>query len=392
MQLIHFLLPHNPLVDSVAEHATTTTAQSFFFLSILMIFGGIGVWLLLRNKTNQDISSLKIQNDMIIFALIIGLIGVYVSSAFVRLEVFASISVVILSSIGLAILTNKFFTSSNQSQKKLFKPTRTITKISFVAIIVILFTIPTVLPVDGNWISSGKAPLTILNGGTSFGIVTNDWLDALEWIKTNTPEDSVIASWWDYGYWISTMSERKTLADNSTIDSERIKNIAKMLLSEPDQAWKMLQEMDADYVLIFISSQKIVTEPEDLYILHGGGDESKKQWFMRIAEEPVSKYLTSDGISGTDYFWNNTLLGKMTPYSLVGFAEVGTNRVLTNYTPGSLGIYVKDIKYPEDSDGPLRLVYSSTSFEDESTGPILGIFIYEINKDYNPDIVTVKRN
>jgi hypothetical protein len=37
-------------------------------------------------------------------------------------------------------------------------------------------------------------------------------------------------------------------------------------------------------------------------------------------------------------------------------------------------------------------VYSSTSFEDESTGPILGIFIYEINKDYNPDIVTVKRN
>ena len=387
-----FLTTTHPLVDSVAEHATTTTAQSFFFLSILMIFGGIGVWLLLRNKTNQDTSSLKIENDMIIFALIIGLIGVYVSSAFVRLEVFASISVVILSSIGLAILTNKFFTSSNQSQKKFFKPTRTITKISFVVIIVTLFMLPTILPVNGNWISSGKAPLTILNGGTSFGIATNDWLDALEWIKTNTPEDSVIAAWWDYGYWISTMGERKTLADNATIDSKQIQNIAKMLLSEPDQAWKMLQEMDADYVLIFISSQKIVKEPADLYILHGGGDESKKQWFMRIAEEPLSKYLISDGISGTDYFWNNTLLGKMTPYSLVGFAEAGTNRVLTDYTPGSLGIYVKDIKYPEDGDGPLRLVYSSTSFEDESTGPILGIFIYEINKDYNPDIVTVKRN
>jgi len=387
-----FLTTTNPLVDSVAEHATTTTAQSFFFLSILMIFGGIGVWLLLRNKTNQDTSSLKIQNDMIIFTLLIGLIGVYVSSAFVRLEVFASISVIILSSIGLAILTNKFFTSSNQSQKKLFKPTRTITKISFVAIIVILFVLPTILPVNANWISSGKAPLTILNGGTSFGIVTNDWLDALEWIKTNTPKDSVIAAWWDYGYWIQTMGERKTLADNSTMDSIRIKNIAKMLLSEPDQAWKMLQEMDADYILIFISSQKIVKEPQDLYILHGGGDESKKQWFMRIAEEPLSKYLISDGISGTDYYWNNTLLGKMTPYSLVGFAEAGSNRVLTDYTQGSLGIYVKDIKYPENSDGPLRLVYSSTSFEDESTGPILGIFIYEINKDYNPDIVTVKRN
>jgi len=111
---------------------------------------------------------------------------------------------------------------------------------------------------------------------------------------------------------------------------------------------------------------------------------------MRIAEEPLSKYLLSDGISGTDYFWNNTLLGKMTPFSLLGYAEAGSNRVLTDFTPGSFGIYVKDIKYPENSDGPLRLVYSSTSFEDESTGPILGIFVYEINKDYNPDLITVK--
>ena len=165
-----------------------------------------------------------------------------------------------------------------------------------------------------------------------------------------------------------------------------------MLLSEPEQAWKMLQEMDADYVLIFVSSQKLQTEPEDLFVLMGGGEESKKQWIMRIAEEPVSKYLLNDGISGTDYFWENTLLGKMIPYSLLGYAEPNSNRVLTNYTPGSLGIYVKDIKYPENGDGPFKLVYSSTSFEDESTGPILGIFIYEINKEYNPDLITVKRN
>ncbi|MFB5611413.1 MAG: hypothetical protein ACE5RT_06355, partial [Nitrosopumilaceae archaeon] len=79
-------------------------------------------------------------------------------------------------------------------------------------------------------------------------------------------------------------------------------------------------------------------------------------------------------------------------YSILGYAEAGSNRVLTDYSPGSLGIYVKDIKYPEDGDGPLRLVYSSTSFEDEGIGPILGIFLYEINKDYNPDVITVKRN
>ncbi|MFQ5573580.1 MAG: STT3 domain-containing protein, partial [Nitrosopumilaceae archaeon] len=215
-----FLTTTIPLVDSVAEHATTTTAQSFFFLSIFMIFAGIGAWLILRNRTKQDLSSLKIPNDMTVFALIIGLIGVYVSSAFVRLEVFASISVVILSSIGLAILTNEIFNPSKPSTKKFFNPPRSITKISFVIIIVILFILPTTLPANGNWISSAKVPATILNGGTTFPIATNDWLDALEWIKINTPKDAVIASWWDYGYWISTMAERKSLADNSTMDSE----------------------------------------------------------------------------------------------------------------------------------------------------------------------------
>ena len=41
----------------------------------------------------------------------------------------------------------------------------------------------------------------------------------MEWIKNNTPKDAVVAAWWDYGYWISTMGERATLADNSTIST-----------------------------------------------------------------------------------------------------------------------------------------------------------------------------
>jgi len=380
-----FLTTTNPLVDSVAEHATTTTAQSFFFHSVFLIFAGIGIWLILRSKEKQTFSSTKIQDDMLVFTLIIGLIGLYVSSSFIRLEVFGAISVIILSSICISILTHELFNTAKQTKKKLIKPTRTITKISYVAIILILFILPLTMPADGNWISVSSGPPTILNGGTNFGIATDDWPKALEWLKNNTPEDSVIASWWDYGYWISTLGERKTLADNSTLDSLDIQNIAKTFISEPDRAWEMLQEMDADYVLIFISSQKIQNDPGDLYFLIGGGDESKKQWFMRIAEEPLSKYLLTDGFSGTDHFWENTLLGKMIPYSVIGYLEPNSNQI-ASYQRGYTGIYVKDIKYPSDGNGPLRLAYSSTSFEDEKVGPILGIFIYEINKEYNPNL------
>ena len=188
--------------------------------------------------------------------------------------------------------------------------------------IIILLTIPLVLPENSNWISSTKAPPVILNGGSAYGASTDDWKESLEWIKTNTPEDSVVAAWWDYGYWISTMSDRATLTDNATIDSKKIQKTAKILLSSPDNAWTALQEMGADYILVFVAGQKIDDlDGESLYILNGGGDESKKQWFMRIAEEPLEKYLHQDGSSGTDYFWNNTLLGKLFPFSTIVYVD-----------------------------------------------------------------------
>jgi dolichyl-diphosphooligosaccharide--protein glycosyltransferase len=58
-----FLTTTDPLVDSVSEHATTTLAQSFFFHSVLMIFAGIGVWLILSRKTEN------LKNDMMGFTL-----------------------------------------------------------------------------------------------------------------------------------------------------------------------------------------------------------------------------------------------------------------------------------------------------------------------------------
>lgn len=368
-----FLTTTDPLVDSVSEHATTTLAQSFFFHSVLMIFAGIGIWLILSRK----IKNLK--NDMMGFSLVIGLLGVYVSSAFVRLEVFASVSIIILSSIGLSLLTKKIF-----QKKSGFNQIRNPIKISFVIAITALLFSPLVISTHGNWIDSVKIPATILNGGTIYPIVTDDWKDSLEWIKKNTPENSVIAAWWDYGYWITTLSERTTLVDNATIDSKKISEIATVFLNPPDEAWNKLQEMDADYVLVFIAGQKIDTfSDQSLYILEGGGDESKKQWFMRIAEEPLEKYLYSDGISGTEYFWNNTLLGQMFPFTVIGYVDLQNPNIQSEvYIPGFTPIYVKDIKYQSDGNGPLRLVYSSPGYENEKIGPMIGVFVYEINKDY----------
>jgi dolichyl-diphosphooligosaccharide--protein glycosyltransferase len=373
-----FLTTTDPLVDSIAEHSTTTLEQSFLFHSVLMIFSGIGIWLIIQNIQNKNSSFIK--NDMLFFSLILGIVGVYVSSTFVRLEVFGSVAVIVLASLGLTALTKEFFKNKPKAKKPLSK----LVKLSYVTGIITLLIIPMIFPVGSSVFTISKIPPTILNGGTVFPIISTDWLDSMEWIKNNTPEDAVIAAWWDYGYWIQTKAERASLADNSTIHTHIIENIAKMFLSTPDDAWISLNEMQADYVLVFVAGQKLgIDSVEPFYVLEGGGDESKKQWFMRIADEDLSKYLFSDGISGTDYFWNDTLLGKMFPFTPVTYIDFQTAEEFPIYLPGFEPVYVKEIKYPSDGNGPLRLVYASPSFTEEKIGPMIGIFIYEINKEYN---------
>ncbi|MDH5430769.1 MAG: hypothetical protein OEW78_02670 [Nitrosopumilus sp.] len=137
-------------------------------------------------------------------------------------------------------------------------------------------------------------------------------------------------------------------------------------------------------MIVFVAGQKLNFQDEkSLHTLSGGGDESKKQWFMRIVGAPLEKYLYSDGISGTDYFWNETLLSKMFPFSLVGYINPNNNNQHSlEHIPGFTAVYTDNIKYPSDGNGPFLLVYASSSFTEQKIGPVIGVFVYEVNKDY----------
>jgi len=372
-----FLTTTDPLVDSVAEHATPNIAQSYIFHSVLMIFSGLGVWFILSKKLFQ--SNIIIKNDIKTFVLILGITGVYVSSAFIRLEVFASISLIILASIALSILSKEIFTISSSKIKSYTL------KISYVLFILILFAIPLTFPADGNWINATDYPPTILTGGTNHP-PSNDWLETMEWIKLNTPENSVVASWWDYGYWIQTLSERTTLADNSTLIDWKIKQIAEIFLSSPNDAWKTLQEINVDYVVVFVAGEKLNADiaGQRVYYLANGGDESKIPWFIRIAELPEEKYLEHNTNVKNNYFWNETLLGKMIPFNVATYYNTENNQESQTFKPGFTPLSIKQIAYTDSKNDPLQLVYASSSFYNENPGPMTGVFVYEVNKNYIP--------
>ena len=98
--------------------------------------------------------------------------------------------------------------------------------------------------------------------------------------------------------------------------------------------------MKTDYIVIYTVGQirffgtapnaTNSTSPADripIYTLGRGGDESKKQWFMRIGGFDESKYIESDGVTPTPEFWGSTLLGKLFPFepsSYVLFGQGGS--------------------------------------------------------------------
>jgi dolichyl-diphosphooligosaccharide--protein glycosyltransferase len=383
-----FLSSQIPLVESVAEHFTPTLVEYFTDYSILIMFAGFGALMAFRRR-----------NDMSIFALIIGITGVYVSATFARLLVFSSIGIILLAGLGLyeitrTIMNYKAIEPSHKKKRKVegektSQMDRPI-KVVYAVIVVILISIPVLdngvlYPQNSNWLSSADIPPSIANGGTGFRVKTNDWINALNWISTNTSSNSVITSWWDYGYWITTLGNRTSLADNATINQTRIATIAKMFMDQTDNGLKIAQDLKSDYIVVYIVGQRFSgINNSELYVLGNGGDESKKQWFIRIGGFDENRYLEQDGFTPTPFFWNSTLLGQLIPFTPVSYILNGAPSA--EYQPGAMAIYSKEIKYPQNAtaEQPLRLVYSSDSFKSNTPGLFFAVLIYEVNHNYVP--------
>ena len=426
-----FLIAQDNLTDSVAEHTTTSMSLSFTFLSVFLIFAVIGIWFLFSKKT------INLKTDMRIFAIFTSIVAIYISSAFVRLELFASVGMIILGSIGLTILTQKIFQQNKQN----------FTKIIFPAVIIILFIIPIILPENNAWVNWSDFAPSILSGGSHFTKFTSDdWKDAMLWIKQNTPEDAVIASWWDYGYWITTLSERTTLADNATLIDWQIKKIGYSLITTPENSWNILnsdhtkdissyigderilsfggelqsdfekryfeengesckhifkaeayklgideqscnpvsQGMDADYLLIYVAAERLYTQNSNIpiYTLEGGGDESKKTWYAKISNHQLSKYVESDHITPTKFYMENSTLGVLTPFSIYKYVQPNTGKTFDTFENGLIPVYKHDLKFKNPETDPYYLVYASPSYYSQEEGPMSTVLVYKINHDY----------
>ena len=110
----------------------------------------------------------------------------------------------------------------------------------------------------------------------------------------------------------------------------------------------------------------------------------KNPWLMRIGNVELSKYLEPNSNFGTNYFWNETLLGKMIPYNtLLYFNEEYQQTSEVFHPNGFIPISVLDINYNDDGNYPFKLVHTSPSFTNKNLDRFSAVLVYEVNKNYS---------
>jgi dolichyl-diphosphooligosaccharide--protein glycosyltransferase len=397
----------NALVQSVAEQSYPTGQDYFTSYVLLLSFGVAGALVAFRRRSIP-----------MVYALVIGLTGLYFSAAFSRLLVYSSIALGLLGGIGFAELAFALVKPSTTPlvKKKPVYTTRNEMKVVFSVAVIALI----VIPAGTYWIpnpinctasaavfcdqSPADSGVSLTNGATTFTRSPfNDWISTLNWIRQATPTNAVIISWWDYGYWITVMGNRTSAADNSTINGTRIAQIGRMFMSNATAAAAIARQIGGDrptYVLLFVTGSVFpVSSGSQYFILQvpagggltaGGGDESKKQWFIRIGGLNESQYLDCPKISVTctavddynltPYALQNTLFADLLPFSFAGYLEAqqssssasGSQVVLTpTYTAGAVEAfsYPANYLYGTNSTGSFRLAYASPSISSPQSCP-----------------------
>ena len=410
----------NPLVESVAEQSLPTGSDYFSSYLLLLLLGIFGAIVAFRRR-----------NPATIFALVIGITMIYASAAFSRLLVYSSIAFVLLAGIGFAELAFSLMKPNVSSLVKR-KPSyaagnemRTVYSIAFIALLAVpasIFWIPNPVPCTTSSLLCDQSPadygVSIANGGTIFAhSELTDWTQALTWISQNTPQNAVIIAWWDYGYWINVMGNRTTVADNATLNDTRIAEIGQMFMSNVTEAATLAKDM-ADgrpvYVLSFVTGSLIGSSSTSQYyslqipagsgFTAGGGDESKKQWFIRIAGLNESQYLECPTISSTctgvddfnltPYAIENTLFGQLLPFTFAGYLNLQAGTTSSTYGFDSNGNPPLELfNYPpayqlDGGTSPFQIAFTSSSLNSpiecggSSTSPIYcftTVLVYKVD-------------
>lgn len=259
-----------PIVESVAEHRLATWASFYHEFGMLTLLGIFGFYFVGQRRRNSDI-----------FIILFGLSSIYFAASLVRLSLILAPALALLAAITVTELATPALDVIRETIIFPRKKIRFTTKIGRefgVAILLVLLLIIT--PTFSGAVRAGYAPATIVTSSLpTVRQAPQDWLEALAWMKDNLPEDAVVFAWWDYGYWITTVGGKRSLADNGTMNTTQIAMIGRTFLSDESNALPILKRYDVSHVALLVTWYM----KDNTVNFYGFGEDSKWYWMARIS-------------------------------------------------------------------------------------------------------------
>jgi len=262
------------IVASVAEHSVSSFYDFQMNYPYILPLAAVGI-----------VASFLTSNPGGLLISLYLVTNAYFASSMVRLLVLMAPAVVIASSYGFTILASRVSSEGFESRE-----VGTL-RIAVVGVAVVVLSLCLYYSTN-NSLAYARAPPQILSTVVP-SYVSEDWLDALLWLRTRVPDLTPTASWWDYGYWISVIANKSSVADNSTVNSTQISLIARAFTTtNEDEALYILQNrLRVKYIVLFMPTAHLLNVLSPIFglqyvVLHEfpqGGDFVKSYWMGRIA-------------------------------------------------------------------------------------------------------------
>ncbi len=364
-----------PLIESVAEHRPATWASFFHESGILLFLSIFGFVFVAQRARDSDI-----------FLLLFGLSSVYFAGSLVRLTLILAPALSIFAAVTMVELTKP---AVDIIREAVIFPRR---KIRFSArvgrefgVAILLVLILVIMPTFARVTKDAYSPATVVT--SSFPTTPKegeeqnyqDWLEALSWMKENLPRDAVVMSWWDYGYWITTYAEKRTLADNGTINSTQIAMIARAFILNETMSVPILKEYNVSNIAVYAAYDKSQQQQIQFY---GVGEDSKWYWMAKICNGTIfrgQKIIVTENRTESDTLYYRKVLqnGKLISSDLISDKQgIKPNTVVGYLVLKAAGLEYSDSEHFTPSFNSKKswvavysIIYPETSVLDFSITP-----------------------
>jgi dolichyl-diphosphooligosaccharide--protein glycosyltransferase len=347
-----FIRENLSLTASVAEHMPSAWSVFYYNTLIPLIVIPLGLFFLFRRSNAADIL-------LIVFMLTL----FYFTGSMIRIILLFAPAASLVGAYGLSSILKIFGSfyserSSGVSRKRRKQLKRMVGKPEIAAVYFIIGFMCLAQVMHASEIGTGSLSSSQISPGGYY----HDWEQSLTWMRTNLPGDTVVVSWWDYGYWLTPIGNMTTVNDNATVNSTRI-GMTGMAFMQTNEIYsaKVFRRLKADYALVYFG-----------YLFNPlGGDEGKWQWMIRIANDHYLFYkslgMEEDNWARSSVFdeseYINATSGQMQPdffdsqLAKMMFWDLSTAQ-FTGDTPQTFQDYYEDQIYRrQTSDGNPWVTY-----------------------------------